>query len=122
MDGTTGTTVEGVIPCTINYYHVQFGGLTQVNFDITGINATGIPANRLVTLSLPIKRIVYGGFFTSPLDFSGGDVEVLGLYGSINNTNYIKINIIGTTANPSTRYDSSNFPGVTGLRGSIIYY
>ena len=122
MDSTAGTTVEGVIPCTINYHHVQFGGLTQVNFDITNINATGVPANRLITISLPIKRSVYGGFFTCPLDFSGSDVEILGLYGVINNVGYIKVSKIGTTANPSTRFDSSNFPGITGLRGSIIYY
>lgn len=124
MDGTTGTTVAGEIPCVINYHHVQTGGLTQVNFEITGINLTDIPTTRLVTISLPIKRSVYGGFFTAPLDFNytTADPEVLGIYGAINNVGYMVIKKIGTTANPTNRFDVANLTNLTALRGSIIYY
>lgn len=122
MDGTAGTTVEGTVPATITAKVVRNGVLNILSFAITVGDTSSIPSGRLITISLPIERSVYTGYFTSKLNFSGTNASVKGLYALVNNTAYITIKKELTDAISSDRFGQAELLGITNIKGSIMYY
>lgn len=122
MDDTTGTIVDGIVPATIVSKIVRNGNIITLSFNITIGNITSVPTGRLITISLPIKRSVYTGYFTNKIDFGGTNPNVKGLYALINNKSYITLKKDMTDTITSNRFGQAELVGLSTISGSITFY
>lgn len=123
MDGTTGKTIAGEIPCTVFCRYVEHNGLTTMTFEVKSFNITNLPLGRIVGLGLPKERQTYTGYFTGMFDYGGTDPEVAQVYGLLDfPSDVIILKKIGTPTEPSTRFDINNLTNTNAIKGSLTYY